>query len=432
MTTYYLYNKDGTVTSSHMNPNARVFAAGFEGTASHEQHEDIVGAYLAHREACYPALAGQGVYLDQNLPHQQEGQSFDSSAVSDPTQRSHWSGDEHGSSGYPDSSRADSESTLGYAGWTSLSNIAHPYPDPETIRHMHTLHSLLPCLQPERKLNALKEQKIDIVEQDTGVVFGYQVPKKMLVLFLGRKVIEKYIRTMPTHQEMRLPRGKSSKSAIRILIAWMIRACQLSTMSTMKPIHVPEKTFVACSLAQTMELFGLHKDALRVDHTIVSNHFVRPIFAGELESLWNCLGGESRYVYAAIKVVGKRIQEHEGHDSKVIRGVDEDMYALMKKHPRLEARLRDLGLNEQYKPSFSTDWTKRLVESEHDDNASQSQDTNEDHALNETEDATHKLGALRIISSDESKPSPGAEADSDVSEADGGSRLYDGSKGPQS
>lgn len=429
MTTYYLYNKDGTVTSSHMNPNARVFTAGAEGTTSHEQHVDIVGAYLAHRKMCYPAFSGQGV-SSGHFPHQQEGQLFDSSAVSEPMERSHWSSDEHGSSSYPNSSHADSNSALGYAGWTPLSDVARPYPDPETIRHQHTLHSLLPYLQPERKLNALKEQKIDIVEQETGVVFGHQVPKKMLVLFLGRKVVEKYIWTMPTHQEMRLPRGKSSKSAIRVLIAWMVRACQLNTMGTMKPIHVPEKTFVACSLAQTMELFGLHRDALRVDHAIVNNHFVRPIFAGELEALWNCLGGESRYVYAAVKVVGKRIQDHEGGDSKVVRGIDEDMYALMKRHPRLEARLRDLSLNEQYKPNFSTDWIKKMV-NKHDDKASKSQDANYDQSPKDIEDATKKLEALRTTS-DESKPSTGAEAGSDAIKVDDGSMSQDGSKGHES
>jgi hypothetical protein len=376
MTTYYCYGEDGTVTSSLLDPNAPVFTRGLQGTTSFEQHGDIVGAYLARRDITYPAPTGQETHGYEDNPYQSWCQPLDSSAISEPIEQSRWSSDEHESSGYPNSSRAESVSTLGYAGWASHSGIAHPYPNPDDIRHMHTLHSLLKYLQPERRLSALAGPTVDVIEQDTGVVFASQVPKKLLVLFLGRRVVNRYIRTIqrqddktwsgpPICQEMRLPRGKSSKSAIRVLIAWMARACQYHTMGTMNQIRVPKRTFVACSLAQTMELFGLHKDALRVDHFIAHTHFVRPIFAGELEALWKCLGEESRYVFAAIRVVGKRLQEHE-EGSKTIPGIDDDMYAMLKKHPRLEARVRDLELNERYRPSFGTDWTRRLGGYEHD------------------------------------------------------------------
>jgi hypothetical protein len=219
---------------------------------------------------------------------------------------------------------------------------------------------------------------VDIIEQDTGFALAYQVPKKMLVLFLGRKVVNKFIRTIhreddenwkgaPTSQEMNLPKGVASQASMKILVAWMFRACQYQTMGTMKQIRIPRNTFAACSLARTMELFELHKDALRVDHYIAATHFARPIFAGELETLWNCLGKGSRYVYAAIYVVGRRLRAFDaGSTGQDSLGIDADMLAMLKEHPDLEARVRDPKLNEQHRPYFSTQWIKRLNDKKHD------------------------------------------------------------------
>ncbi|EUC38460.1 hypothetical protein COCCADRAFT_32400 [Bipolaris zeicola 26-R-13] len=439
MTTYYCYGKDGKVTATHLNPNAPAFTRGIQGATSDQQHGDIVGAYLAHRAMTYPAPNSEETHQHGSTPYQSWGQPLDNSAISELMEPSHWSSDEYESSSYPTSSQAESMSTLGYAGWASHSGIAHPYPNPEDIRHMHTLHSLLPYLQPERKLNALHGPAVDIIEQDTGVVLAYQVPKKLLVLFIGRRVVNKYIRTVqrqdgksssepPTYQEMSLPRGVSSKAGMRVLIAWMARACQYHTMATMEQIRIPRKTFVACSLAQTMELLGLHKDALRVDNFIAQTHFVRPIFAVELEALWNCLGEENRYVYAAIRVVGNRLQTHESNDSKAVPGIDTDMYVTLKRYPQLEARVRDPELNERYHPHFSTNWTKNLGSSVRNKTTNSSQgghdtgnhwsqeDVNKSHTT-DIKDTTHNLGSLSIVS-DNSKLSV-AYAESDIMPHDG-------------
>ncbi|KNG51087.1 hypothetical protein DDE82_005796 [Stemphylium lycopersici] len=436
MTTFYYYSEDGTITPSMLDPKAQDFTRGLPDITSHGQKEDIVGAYLARCEMAYPTAAGHVFHRYPGSLYQQWSHPSNNPVNPHPMERSHWPNDEHESSGYPSSPKTESASTLGFAGWASHSGMAHPYPNPEDIRHAHTLHSLLPYLQPERKLNALNGPIIDIVEEDTGVMFAYQVPKKLLVLFLGRKVVNKFIRTThreddqrwtgaPTCQEMNLPCGKSSKSAIRVLISWMIRACQYHTMGTMKQIRVPKNTFVACSLAQTMELFNLHKDALRVDHYIAQTHFVRPIFTMELEALWNCLGEENRHVYAAIKVVGKRLQQYEASKNEVISGIDDHMYALLKEYPKLEARMRDLELNERHRPSFSTDWTKKLDSkaqkaerskfhrSDSGESSSSSKrfrdywpqkDINKSPSPVDVDDATRRIGVLRIVSEDTKQP----------------------------
>lgn len=202
------------------------------------------------------------------------------------------------------------------------------------------------------------------------MVFAFAVPKKLLVLFLGRRIMNKFIKTLtrednetwsggPIKQILCLPRGHSSKVAIQILLAWMIRACQRHTMEDMRQITIPANTFAACSLAQTMELLGLHKDALRVDNFIAQNHFTRPVYATELETLWNCLGEGSRYVYAAVKAVGTRLQAYERGEVEMFPDA-EAMMGVFRREPRLSARVRDLEQNETFRPEFGTKWMQDL------------------------------------------------------------------------
>ena len=378
MTTYYHYDSDGRVTASTSSPGTGICTGSPLASDAYERQGDVVGAFLARRSMIYPASGApeaQEVYGSSFYPAVAASKSgVDGESID----QSHRLSDEDEGSSYTASSPPKASHTLGWAGWASQSGVPRPYTNPEYIRHLHCLLNLLPYLQPERKLNALNGPLVDIIEQDTGFALAYQVPKKMLVLFLGRKVVNKFIRTIhreddenwkgaPTSQEMNLPRGVASQASMKILVAWMFRACQYQTMGTMKQIRIPRNTFAACSLARTMELFELHKDALRVDHYIAATHFTRPIFASELETLWNCLGKGSRYVYAAINVVGRRLRAFDaGSTGEDSLGIDADMLAMLKEHPDLGARVRDPKLNEQHRPYFSTQWIKRLNDKKHD------------------------------------------------------------------
>ncbi|KAI4910411.1 hypothetical protein J4E90_007846 [Alternaria incomplexa] len=371
MTTYYHYDSDGTVTASKLHPKAAVFTPSHPDAEAYERNGDVVGAYLARRDKGNPAHGTSEAHQSCSPTRYPLVKPFNGSIDGQMANQIYKPSDGDELSGY-NTSPVEAFSTLGWVGWAAYSGMERPYPNPEDIRHLHTLQSLLPYLQPERKMNALNGPVLDIVEQDTGVTLAYQVPKKMLVLFLGRKVVNKFIRTThreddvnwkgaPVCQEMDLPRGVASKAAMKALIAWMLRACNYQTMSSMKQIRVPKNTFVACSLARTMELFDLHKDALRVDHYIAECHLARPIFAVELGTLWNCLGKNSRYTYAAIKAVGQRLREFEADsEGQEIPGIDEDMLAMLREYPDLEARVRDPEVNEQHRPVFNTNWIKRI------------------------------------------------------------------------
>lgn len=240
------------------------------------------------------------------------------------------------------------------------------YPDPEHIRHLHTLYSLLPHIQPERKLNALDGPEMDIVDGHGYILFR-AVPKKLLILFLSRSIIRKFLRTisrednegwsgLPTQQLLVLPHGIASKAAITILVSWMTRACKSATMYTMKQLRIPTNLFVVCSLAQTLALFSLHKDAFRLDSAIAQQFHNRPIHAVELEALWNCMGEESRYVYACIRAVS-----YQERDERI----SEELRKLGEKHPRLWARICDQSSNERHKPEFERRWSADLGGDDH-------------------------------------------------------------------
>jgi hypothetical protein len=285
--------------------------------------------------------------------------------------------------------------------------LHHRYPDTESIRHLHTVHSLLPHVQPERKLSALSGPVLDIHSgSNTGPILCLAVPKKLLVLFLGRSVVSRYLHTIsrqdntgwagpPTQQSLVLPSTIASSSALTILVAWMTRACKHATMSTMRPLAIPKNLFAACTLAQTMDLLGLKRDAYRVDMEISRRLRSKRLFAVEVETLWRCLGESNRYVYAAVKAFGKQaraastlapasvaIEESalagtsrssseaeesacgapEGlQTSSTASATASELLELKERYPRLYDRIRNEEVNEQFAPQFGRNWFDNLA-----------------------------------------------------------------------
>jgi hypothetical protein len=369
MTTYYQYDQHGNVLSASLEDSLAQVVGPESDHIKYAQVGDVVGAYLSRRDIVYRASVVSDHSHVQSWPVERPinpPEAFRGMYNAYPGYHAPESSDSY----HHQKDRCpDHAGSFGYAGFVSQSDRLHPYPNPEHIRHLHTLHSLLPHLQPERKLNALDGMAMDIVEEQTGIVFAHKVPKKMLVLFLGRKVIDRFVNTVgrkddtnwckvPKVQELRIPRGYGSTHAFRILVAWMSRACRYHTMGCMKQFNVPHNTFAACTLAQILTLFGLHKDAMRVEHMISQDHFHRPIFAKELERLWNCLGEDNRYTYAVIKTVGQRLTNYEKNSPR-LEPKWKEMLELLEEYPLLQARVRDLDLNERHRPVFDTEWCKK-------------------------------------------------------------------------
>lgn len=168
MTTYYQYDQYGNFLSASLDdPLAQTVRNGPD-CLGYAQAGDVVGAYLSQQEVVYPVP----VLLDR--PHIQSW----------PAQRPKNRPEAHGGmcnayTGYhaPGNSDLyhahkdrypDHAGSFGSAGFVSQSNRLYPYPNPETIRHLHIMHSLLLHLQPERKLKAVEGMAVNIVEEETG------------------------------------------------------------------------------------------------------------------------------------------------------------------------------------------------------------------------------------------------------------------------
>ncbi|KAF1918225.1 hypothetical protein BDU57DRAFT_514885 [Ampelomyces quisqualis] len=363
MSVYYQYDENGALqaTLTHGTPR--------EGSIHphvdyYLERGDTVGAYLAQRAmTSYGHIAEDAFHV---VPQREESMY-------------HWQPEfyETWQAGETD----DSFEVQGgrYCGHPSIVGDNNPawhasppfrYPDPEDIRHLHTIYSLLPWIDTARRFRALEGPAVDIVENETNFVFAHDLPKKMLVLYFGRRKVSEFIRTLGPRRDEQfekcrgrqilvIPRGVSSTAAFRVLASWMSRASQQYCMGSMRQFRVPQNTYAACTLAQTLTLFGLHKDARRVDEFIAREHFRRPIFAVELETLWNSLGGGNRYTYAMIKIVADRLRVYEVGASKKFPMLEE-MLQLLERYPQLKARVRDPNLNEMCRPIFSGEWCRSM------------------------------------------------------------------------
>lgn len=365
MTTYYTYHGDGKVTSStSKNPPI------IDPSALNYYHEigDVVGAYLASRSLGNPDYGcSSGAYQDTggNAPYMsRQGSGNDTLSTSS------------GTTYYDSYSEANQQSSshavdLGFPQAPQFPQRDFSFPNPERIRRFHTLHALLPHLDPARRLAARDGKVVDVLEQDTNRVFAWQVPKKMLILYLGRSVVNKYIRTLqraddirwhgpPVLQELHLPLNVSSQVAWKILLSWMILASQIPDFRNISQLQIPRSTFAACSLAQTLTILGLHRDAMRVESEIARNHFFRPIYADELEALWHGLGGNgksnNKFLHKAIMVVGQRWRERDASEVGRQERLWDEMDRLMSRNQELARRVICPEENEKFKPVEGREW----------------------------------------------------------------------------
>jgi hypothetical protein len=370
MTVYYQYDEDGNLLSTSVDERLASQGSGKLDPDHYLERGDTVGAYLAQRDMQNASFQNPTVHGPA-----QHGYGIPWNGHQEAYSNQHQSGLRH----HHPHEQSESYSFQGAGPPAHAVPNAHvhltlqakqyrPCPDPEHIRHLHTLHSLLSWIHPERRMQALGGAAVDIVEQDTGTILAYNIPKKLLVLFLGRDVVSKFIMTVGVvdddysgirHriQKILIPRGISSKSAMRVLLSWMSRASRTPNVGHITQFNVPRSLFVACTLAQTLTLFGLHKDALRVDHTIAAENFKRPIFESELDALWNCLGPNNRYTYTTIKIVGERLRAYETGASKRFPN-HKEMLDLLERRPALKALVRDLKYKETHRPLFSTEWCR--------------------------------------------------------------------------
>jgi hypothetical protein len=182
MTTYYHYSKDGALQhSSNEVPLAHLGPACGD-LSYYWQRGDVVGAYLAQRHMISPATNSAGSYYD----------SLQEAAYAELP---------NGHNGLQQSSPPHQFQQEN----ASLTSKQHVYPDPEDIRHLHTLQSLSAHIDPARRLTALGGPVMNIVEEETGIILAHDVPKKMLVLFFGRRRVIDFIETIDMRSDPRFP-----------------------------------------------------------------------------------------------------------------------------------------------------------------------------------------------------------------------------------
>ncbi|KAF2118761.1 hypothetical protein BDV96DRAFT_642937 [Lophiotrema nucula] len=224
---------------------------------------------------------------------------------------------------------------------------------PDDLRKFCDLHGLAKQLPPSRLNNALYGKYIDIVEIESERVLLHHVPKKMLILFIGRERVTPFLRTVSEHdkseQVLRMPPGSTNHVGLKILVAWMTRACKYETMSNIEPIRIPKHTFAAISLARILGVFGLHQDCDRVDRFLNNHHFRRPLYIDQVKEIWKLLPKDSKYTFRMIKQLSESLEANQRGFGKA-QPDKEEILEFIENHPTLKARIMDQTKNEMWKP----------------------------------------------------------------------------------
>jgi hypothetical protein len=239
----------------------------------------IYPGYLSHNRSILPsAPAYNGQYWEHSVPF------------------NHFPNDYT----LPDAS-VSSSSTLGSANFRhgSLYNIYLTTP---------------PCLL----IDAIGKENnplLDFVEEGSERVLLRDVPKQMLEIFLGRRNLAKFVCALelddngvPILEEIRLPQFSTSHIALKIMVAWMHRACR--QRQGLHQIAVPDNLFAAITLARTLRLFGREIDAQAVDHAMSEHHYNKPLDVGQLKPVWNFLPKHSQYVARVIEMLKYQLKEY--------------------------------------------------------------------------------------------------------------------------
>lgn len=216
-----------------------------------------------------------------------------------------------------------------------------PYTDPNELRKTCNLYGFVKSIPPDRLNNALYSKLIDIVEEGTNRVLLRCVPKRMLILFIGRPRISRFLQTAEwdkTNQQLLIPRDSANYVGLKIMVSWMVRACRVETMFAIQEMHLPENLFVAISLARTFYLFQLFRDANRVDSHIARHLFRRPLFPDSVREIWNLLPKDSRYTCRMVKQLADMMKGLEkGRRRRLPR--QEELFEFLNRHPDLKLRI---------------------------------------------------------------------------------------------
>ncbi|KAF2734212.1 hypothetical protein EJ04DRAFT_523906 [Polyplosphaeria fusca] len=173
-----------------------------------------------------------------------------------------------------------------------------------------------PCLdstirQGERRLGALvippgkgrdmrdllRGTKIDIICTETGDLFLKLVSKQMLIHFLGMPTVATYLLTRTDgSQALTVSAKHCDYIGLKLVIAWMQRACRLPGQTTELKVHpTGDSILVACSIARALRVFGCLDDLTRIEQSISHYYFDRSLRLEEIEELWCVLPHDCIY-----------------------------------------------------------------------------------------------------------------------------------------
>ncbi|KAF2655756.1 hypothetical protein K491DRAFT_716044 [Lophiostoma macrostomum CBS 122681] len=258
------------------------------------------------------------------------------------------------------------------------------YPNPDDIRADTDLMGIACAIPLSRRQNALSGKGLNVLEErieervaertvngiPPSTILFHNLPKKALILFCGRKTVSRFLRTLerednenwiglPTRQQLRVPPGSCNFVGLLIFLDWVRKACDREYAHTLRPIQCPVDMFSAISLARTLRLFGLKKDAERIDNSIRARLSHHPLHPHSVEEIWKAFPKDCKYTYRMVKCLKEQVEMHRDIGSPFVMPKAEEMFAVIDKYPHLKDRIEIVDENEKFKPVSADKWAVR-------------------------------------------------------------------------
>ncbi|KAF2118774.1 hypothetical protein BDV96DRAFT_677624 [Lophiotrema nucula] len=146
----------------------------------------------------------------------------------------------------------------------------------------------------------LTGKKLDIICYETNTTLLEQVPKSMLIFFCGYQNISRLLATKyngTNTQALCVSQRHCEYIGLKIVVAWMQRACRSSIPSSVRQLEAPKNNvLVACCIARTLRALGCRADAQRIDRDIMNTFFSEILTVPQVKDLWYSLPRGSVYV----------------------------------------------------------------------------------------------------------------------------------------
>ncbi|KAF2734199.1 hypothetical protein EJ04DRAFT_564478 [Polyplosphaeria fusca] len=237
----------------------------------------------------------------------------------------------------------DSNYTASRPDATTLPNWT--YQNVDELRTRSNLYEFATALDPSRRNNAILGLHIDIIDGISGHMIMPKVPKKLLMLFCGRDVLNPFLKTLSRYeksaQQLRVPQSVAMQYGFHAVIGWMIHACQLPTTTSLRPIENPRNLFHTICICIVLDFFKLYRDRARMDVEVWKLMTNSRLYANQVKQVWDYVPRNSRYTFRLVRYLANVLSMGVKKQRRKALGNSDDLLRFIEANPDLKRMIEE-------------------------------------------------------------------------------------------